>query len=1124
MRYRPVQKMGRRRPPTPIFNILIRNAYRPTLFSTCIQSVLSQTYTNYRIIMCYDNNRSLEYLSSLKGYSNIMIFKASKVEKQHPAFYNLYMNELLSKVNSGWIIILDDDNKFDNKHVLTNLASQITSEQDFIFWKVRIGPEITYPKNIYNLELYQFDGGGCCFNSKFKSYGKWYAQYGSDYIYINQILKHNPMFHRKLINNILTRTIHNLPGMKGASEKYNILDFQEFIHKHKLTQVFVSDSLKHLQPRLLSLFNLKEYYNRSLPALFFGIYNKQDFQYIHNHTSLSYLMFGGSDVPNYEKCNPSIIFVAISTDIQTRIKQDSILIKFTLVDKTIFKPYHSQGNKIYIFDGRLKKDSNRITYGATYYDEVVNRLPNHEFMYSSDLNMPYEKMPEIYRQCFIGLRLTSHDGNANTVQELEAMNIPVIHNQSEYGLKWKNIDDIIMHIKHHDFNGTPEPTPEPQLLQLPPPYPDSPPYLDMFQKNDFSQEDLAHINNNISQFVKDIQALLPNKPTIATKILFICGDKPGYGGAATNCYELQTFLKRLGFKTYGFYYPYEPDQPFNKEDHCFMPLNNLDNITQTFNPDIIIVRSMVPTNLTNSKVPIIFIVPGVYTNALSKNYNTLTLEEHAQFVNPVVINLIHISTYTYVNSKHTKEIIIKYHNINPKVIKVFYAPFVPYFNKPIPIDDKPRKYDYGLIVSNFNRQIKNVHKSIEFLKGKEKVILIGKHSSPYKSHGFECVELVEHVQMDTYYKQIKYLVQDSFYESCSNVKIEGLFNGCKMKPVIVVSSTQYAGYGGAATNAYQLIKRIRAHGYKVAGVFFHNNLEVEYDPDAIGGIFLYTYKYNANTVKSDTLAYLHAEPTLCLAKNYLAPQYCKEIFKCFTTYLVSGINHFRLFFPTQSAQEILDESFQLNDEYKFEKEIKTLDMVDLAINNSKISNDIFMKFYPTYKNKIYNGYIDTTVCIHRIPLLEKKYDIIIACSRLIRKNKNNMFLIDLLEQPIFDSFNKIIIGENNEAFKNIPNSTVLNLQSHHNSIHLLNQSKILLFPSLFDSNSNTIREAYYHKCLPLITRNIGFNELFPDYLICDNFTIPEWTNKLKYLLDNYEQIKDTKIDFNTELDINELIV
>ena len=55
-------------------------------------------------------------------------------------------------------------------------------------------------------------------------------------------------------------------------------------------------------------------------------------------------------------------------------------------------------------------------------------------------------MPQIYQNCFIGLRLTNHDGNANTVQEFQAMNIPIVHNQSDYGLKWYNMEDVIQHI------------------------------------------------------------------------------------------------------------------------------------------------------------------------------------------------------------------------------------------------------------------------------------------------------------------------------------------------------------------------------------------------------------------------------------------------------------------------------------------------------------------------------------------------------------------------------------------------------------------------------------------------------------------------------------------------------
>ena len=37
-------------------------------------------------------------------------------------------------------------------------------------------------------------------------------------------------------------------------------------------------------------------------------------------------------------------------------------------------------------------------------------------------------MPNVYSKCFIGLRLTDEDGNANTVQEFNSMEIPIIFN------------------------------------------------------------------------------------------------------------------------------------------------------------------------------------------------------------------------------------------------------------------------------------------------------------------------------------------------------------------------------------------------------------------------------------------------------------------------------------------------------------------------------------------------------------------------------------------------------------------------------------------------------------------------------------------------------------------------
>jgi hypothetical protein len=82
----------------------------------------------------------------------------------------------------------------------------------------------------------------------------------------------------------------------------------------------------------------------------------------------------------------------------------------------------------------------------------MKKLPNYNYIVSNKLNEPYENMPNIYKKCFIILRLTKNDGNANTIQEAEALDIPAVHNQSEYGLKWKTVDDIINYIHKYSNN------------------------------------------------------------------------------------------------------------------------------------------------------------------------------------------------------------------------------------------------------------------------------------------------------------------------------------------------------------------------------------------------------------------------------------------------------------------------------------------------------------------------------------------------------------------------------------------------------------------------------------------------------------------------------------------------
>lgn len=242
--------------------------------------------------------------------------------------------------------------------------------------------------------------------------------------------------------------------------------FKEFIEKKSLKLINVSYALKNFKNNLLTKFKLKTYssaINKHDPVIFFGLYNVNDLNTILNHKGEKYIMFGGSDLDfiflNYliNKFDlEKIKFISISKNIFDRLLKKNIfsyLIYFNLVNNKIFYPIeYKYKDSIYIYNGYKK--GLEFRYGEKIYKKIIKRLPHFNYIFSNELQLNNSDMPNIYKKCFIGLRLTLKDGNANTVQEFEAMKIPIIHNQSKYGIKWNKIDDIIDNINlYYKKNG-----------------------------------------------------------------------------------------------------------------------------------------------------------------------------------------------------------------------------------------------------------------------------------------------------------------------------------------------------------------------------------------------------------------------------------------------------------------------------------------------------------------------------------------------------------------------------------------------------------------------------------------------------------------------------------------------
>lgn len=382
-------------------------------------------------------------------------------------------NEIDYGLETTFVNVLTDEdlevfNKIGVKQVIYNTDSLFFKYLDVVGKIIRTGIPI-YSDNI-RIRKYLFENGG---NLKFitKKYIKVDKNIDSDLFkrFIISSDEKVPMVIRMdgNIGLIIDRLKNNLPTI--IVDKIDIWEIDDAVCSKRLLYVedvdafikgitdnlYVSDALEHFSKRLREKYCKKKYQNGV--CVFFGMYSGKDIKVLRKHQGYKLLIWGGTDcnwnyrerIINLEviKNIPDLYHIAISKDIQTRLhfkNIESIFFKLDLVDNDLFKPVSIKGESIFIYNGFTK--GNEYIYGKKVYMEVVKRLPMCKFIYSNQLNLPHEEMPKIYGKCFIGLRLTEHDGNANMVQEMKAMNIPVVHNLSDYGLKWKSVDEIIRYI------------------------------------------------------------------------------------------------------------------------------------------------------------------------------------------------------------------------------------------------------------------------------------------------------------------------------------------------------------------------------------------------------------------------------------------------------------------------------------------------------------------------------------------------------------------------------------------------------------------------------------------------------------------------------------------------------
>ncbi len=176
-------------PMTPLINILIRHKEgRRTELKRCIESIVNQTYKNYKIIVSEedegsDGNGALEINSRL--YKLI-------VPVEH---YNLHCNDLKAQVKDGWFFFLDDDDYLASPTVLEELSHHLF-EGALIVQFLRKnnngrGRDVKKPSDrmIYDKIIKKgMIGGGCLvLHHSFKDVADWLPHACADYDWIKAV-------------------------------------------------------------------------------------------------------------------------------------------------------------------------------------------------------------------------------------------------------------------------------------------------------------------------------------------------------------------------------------------------------------------------------------------------------------------------------------------------------------------------------------------------------------------------------------------------------------------------------------------------------------------------------------------------------------------------------------------------------------------------------------------------------------------------------------------------------------------------------------------------------------------------------------------------------------------------
>jgi hypothetical protein len=293
----------------------------------------------------------------------------------------------------------------------------------------------------------------------------------------------------------LNKVYIHLQNINKIDVKYlsqvSFISFKYRKENEKVEQLYLTENLYKYKEdnRIHKIHNLKDYYDINKPAFFYGMARPEDINKILNHKGKKYIIFSGGDIDILYHINKNtsatknrlnylknihnldeVYYIPRSSFMINDMKMLNYRFTYYPFFANTFKNYEimPKGEYIYFY---TYPDYQKYLYGHDIVEEIKKRRPEFKFLQLThpktyELNKDYclennistcytnDELLECYQKCFVSIRLSNHDGIANSVLEMGTLGIKTIYNDDKCpaALNYKSIEDIIYHIDQQSKN------------------------------------------------------------------------------------------------------------------------------------------------------------------------------------------------------------------------------------------------------------------------------------------------------------------------------------------------------------------------------------------------------------------------------------------------------------------------------------------------------------------------------------------------------------------------------------------------------------------------------------------------------------------------------------------------